>query len=212
MPTPARTPVRRLGSRSGPTRHAILEAALTEFGARGYDGASLKAIAARADVHAPQLSYHFGDKRGLWEAAVDHLFAELDLRIAEAAEPDPEQGLRALLRVFVRFAAERPQLNRIMVWESAARTDRLTWLCERHSRRRYESLAALVTGLQRRGLVRRIPPLSLYYLVAGGASLPFVAAPEATLLSGRDPAHPAFVAAHTKAMETVLFTKKARKS
>jgi AcrR family transcriptional regulator len=197
----------RLGSRSASTRAAILDAALAEFGAHGFDGASLQPIAARAGVHAPLISYHFGDKLGLWQAAVDHLFADLDRRLeVVAAQPDAELALRTLIRVFVRFAAAHPELNRIIVCESAAGTERLRWLVETHSRRRYEDLVALVRPLQRRGVVRAIPPLSLYYLIAGGASLPFVAAPEAEQLSGRDPASPAFIAAHAAALEALLFT------
>ncbi|MCA2291335.1 TetR family transcriptional regulator, partial [Mycobacterium avium] len=40
-------------------REALLNAALVEFGAKGFDGASTRAIAARVDAHQPQINYHF---------------------------------------------------------------------------------------------------------------------------------------------------------
>ena len=36
------------------------------------------------------------------------------------------------IRRFVRFAAEHPELNQIMVHEGTAASDRLTWMTETH--------------------------------------------------------------------------------
>ena len=58
-------------------RERLLDAALVEFGAKGFDGASTRAIARRTGAHQPQINYHFDSKEALWFAAVDHLFAEL---------------------------------------------------------------------------------------------------------------------------------------
>src|SRR6188508_2310645 len=61
----------------GDIRERLLDAALVEFGAKGFDGASTRAIARRIGAHQPQINYHFASKEALWTAAVDHLFAEL---------------------------------------------------------------------------------------------------------------------------------------
>ena len=58
-------------------REALLESALIEFGAKGFDGASTRAIASRVQAHRPQINYHFESKTALWTAAVDHLFGLL---------------------------------------------------------------------------------------------------------------------------------------
>ena len=201
-------PARGTGSRSAATRDAIVEAGLHLFAARGFDGASVHRIAERAGVHAPQISYHFGGKRGLWQAAVSLLFEELDHQLAAIQRPDdPEGTLRATIRVFVRFAAKRPELNRIVVAESGSDGERLAWLVRNHTKRRYDALAALVTPLQRAGVVQNIPMTSFYYLVVGGASLPFVAADEARHYSALDPCDPSFVEAHADAIETILFSQ-----
>lgn len=59
------------------TRAALLRAARTHFSVHGYAGATLRAIAADADVSAALLVKYFGSKEGLLEAAVD-LAAESD--------------------------------------------------------------------------------------------------------------------------------------
>ena len=73
-PTPNKVRLRR--NRSD-IREALLESALVEFGAKGFDGASTRAIAARVEAHQPQINYHFESKSALWTAAVDYLFGLL---------------------------------------------------------------------------------------------------------------------------------------
>ena len=68
---------RRTRTVSADIRERLLDAALVEFGAKGFDGASTRAIARRIGAHQPQINYHFDTKEALWTAAVDHLFAEL---------------------------------------------------------------------------------------------------------------------------------------
>jgi hypothetical protein len=47
-------------------REALLESALVEFGAKGFDGASTRTIALRVQAHQPQINYHFESKTALW--------------------------------------------------------------------------------------------------------------------------------------------------
>src|SRR5215831_8700495 len=102
-------------------RERLLEAALAEFGAKGFGGASTHAIARRIGAHQPQINYHFESKEALWTAAVDHLFAELartmqGLDLVTARNGPDDIGRVAavfaeLIRRFVRFAAAHPELN-----------------------------------------------------------------------------------------------------
>ena len=55
------------------TRCRIIEAALQQFGERGFKGATTRDIAARADVSAPALRYYFENKEGLYRACVEAL-------------------------------------------------------------------------------------------------------------------------------------------
>jgi AcrR family transcriptional regulator len=67
-------------------RATILEAARVAFAACGYDGSSLRAIAAAAGVDPALLIYYFNTKEGLFHAVVDRPYAFVDdLRAARAA-------------------------------------------------------------------------------------------------------------------------------
>ncbi|MEZ5140012.1 MAG: TetR/AcrR family transcriptional regulator [Acidimicrobiales bacterium] len=89
----------------------LLDAALVEFAAHGYAGASTRAIAERAGAHQPQINYHFTSKEALWQAAVDRLFAELGAELGATPEVLGEDLLgrfASFVRAFVGFSARAP--------------------------------------------------------------------------------------------------------
>lgn len=54
---------------SNETRTKMIHAAIEVFGALGYEGASTRTLAERAEVNLAAIPYHFGGKRGLYLAA-----------------------------------------------------------------------------------------------------------------------------------------------
>lgn len=54
---------------SSETRVKMVHAAIEVFGALGYEGASTRTLAERAEVNLAAIPYHFGGKRGLYLAA-----------------------------------------------------------------------------------------------------------------------------------------------
>ena len=52
------------------TRHAILQAAITAFAARGYAETGVRDVATAAGVNAALVGRYFGSKEGLFEAAL----------------------------------------------------------------------------------------------------------------------------------------------
>ena len=192
------------------TRAALVQAAVHEFAAHGFDGASTRAIASRAGVHQPQINYHFASKLELWRAAVDELFEELNAETAAAmdSELDDRDALAAGVRAFVRHAARRPELNRIMVRESGAPSERLEWLVDTYVRDRFELVARLWHRLRRRGEVIDIDALTAFYLMLGGGTLLYTNAPEARLLSETDPNQPTHIERHANALVSMLFNQR----
>ena len=209
---------RRLRRSRGDIRERLLDAALVEFGAKGFDGASTRAIAERIDAHQPQIHYHFESKEALWRAAVDHLFAELG-RAMEGLDfgPDPARttavdtladGFAELIRRFVRFAAARPELNRIMVHEATAKSERLRWMTDRHVRPLYETTTALFARLVEQGVLPDVPAPYLYYVLTGAGPTIFVLAPECRRLTGIDPLSPEAVQTHADIVVDLLFGRR----
>jgi AcrR family transcriptional regulator len=86
------TPVpRRRGRRPGgaDTRSALLAAARAEFADRGFDGATVRAIADRAGVDPAMVNHWFGGKEALFTAVMDLPVNPADL-LAEVVPGAPE--------------------------------------------------------------------------------------------------------------------------
>jgi len=202
----ARERRRRLRRSREDIRERLLDAALVEFGAKGFDGASTRAIAERIDAHQPQIHYHFESKEALWKAAVDHLFAELGRAMAGldfGADPARStavdtlaDGFAELIRRFVRFAAARPELSQIMVHEATAKSERLRWMTDRHVRPLYDTVRVIWRRLREAEIAAPIDDAVFHYVLVGAASMPYVNAPEARLLTGAEPTDRSWVKRH----------------
>ncbi|HEY1832383.1 MAG TPA: TetR family transcriptional regulator [Acidimicrobiales bacterium] len=193
-------------------REALLLSALVEFGAKGFDGASTRSIALRVEAHQPQINYHFESKEALWTASVDYLFGllgealdgALPAHLAEADVADLALACADGIRRFVRFAAEHPELNQIMVHEGTAASDRLTWITETHIKPVFDAIGLAWRMLRDAGWAAPIESDVLYYLLVGAATQPYVMAAEVRLLAGRDPRQPEWIDAHAEALVGIL--------
>ncbi|MCK6501824.1 TetR/AcrR family transcriptional regulator [Myxococcota bacterium] len=82
-------------------RDQILDAVLPVFAAHGFAGARTRALAAAAGVNVATLAWHFKDKQGLYDAAVDRIYDRLmalDLPAEVAAAPTPRQRVQLLVQ------------------------------------------------------------------------------------------------------------------
>ncbi|MEO7192980.1 MAG: TetR/AcrR family transcriptional regulator [Vicinamibacterales bacterium] len=118
-------PLRRVASRRAatpaPSRDRLLEAAAQEFAARGFDGAKVDRIAARARINKAMLYYHFHNKADLYRAILAELFrtmAEAVTRACDAALT-PEAQLRLFIRTIAAEMAARPHYPAIWLREMA---------------------------------------------------------------------------------------------
>lgn len=81
------------------TREKLLNAALAEFSENGFSGARTAAIAARAGCNIRMLYHYFGNKDGIYLAALERVYG--DLRTKEESlklvDLEPQTGMRALI-------------------------------------------------------------------------------------------------------------------
>ncbi|MEM9190546.1 MAG: helix-turn-helix domain-containing protein, partial [Myxococcota bacterium] len=85
-------------------RARALEAAIQEFAERGYETGSLRAIARRAGVSQPLISYHFGSKEELWNAVKQEVVQRANARLLlEVRQADDEDSILGVMRAFFDF-------------------------------------------------------------------------------------------------------------
>ncbi|MBB2944249.1 AcrR family transcriptional regulator [Actinoplanes lutulentus] len=96
--------MRRTGRRPGnpDTREAILGAARNAFAEKGYDGASIRAIATSAGVDPALVHHYFGSKDKLFLATMNSPMDPLELITEAAAGDRSELGVR-FVRLFLQI-------------------------------------------------------------------------------------------------------------
>jgi AcrR family transcriptional regulator len=111
--TPRRSPAPEDRKRDADrSRRALLDAALAEFAAKGYDGARIGEIAERAGVNKQLVSYYFGGKEGLYDAILQRWY-ELEEDIAQ-----PGMSLADLVTAYLEVGHTQPELVRLFMREN----------------------------------------------------------------------------------------------
>lgn len=115
------TPARKRAAHLGPRRRRplILDAAYRVFIERGFDGASMDAIAAAAGVSKPVIYDCFSSKDELFTAMLDREEARIMAETRAALETtgdrsDPEGTLIRGYTAFLRAVADSPEIYRIV--------------------------------------------------------------------------------------------------
>lgn len=197
------------GADAPDSRERILRAALQAFSEKGFDGATTREIAERAGVNLGLIKYYFDTKEKLWREAVDRAFqnlaAAIELDDAEREGADEFLHTRRMIRHYVRFVAEQPELIRLMHDEGKRRGPRMRWLVDRYARPMYARVRARLESAQQRGLLpAHVDPLHFHYILVGAVGLIFHQAEECRRMTGVDPMDPDAVEAHADAVVHLL--------
>ncbi len=99
-----------------PTRQQILDTAPAVFAESGFAGSSTRSLAAAAGVNIATLAYHFGDKQGLYDAAIDHVYGSLlETPIPDVSHLPRRERLRPFVAAIYRTAVEHRDGIRLLL-------------------------------------------------------------------------------------------------
>ncbi len=131
---------------SAATRERILEAATRVFAERGFSGARVRGIAGEAKANVATLSYHFGDKRGLYMAVVERHFEQVQ-RLGERLGPTPGSDWipEAVELIYDHLCAHRDGLR--VLQRHALDADSLDLPLQSLTLDRFAPAAALLLGM-----------------------------------------------------------------
>jgi AcrR family transcriptional regulator len=110
----AETPVRR----SDATRAAILAAARHRFAQDGFRKATIRAIAADAEIDPSMVMRYYGNKEGLFDAAL-----EIDLELPDLGVVQPDSLGEAIMRRFLELWETPPGDEILLTLLRSAMTD-----------------------------------------------------------------------------------------
>ena len=105
------------------TKAAILSAATEIFAEKGFGGARVDDIAARAGINKRMLYHYFGDKEALYKSVLENTYvgirsAEADLRLADR---DPEEAMRQLTSFTWNYFIAHPEFLSLLNTENLMR-------------------------------------------------------------------------------------------
>lgn len=176
---------RREQTRAIETRLAILAAALAEFAEKGYEGASTRSIADRADVVSPLIAYHYRTKEILWQAVATHYLVTLqdswDKLAADHSDMSPHERVRREFRTLLEFTLQNPNFHHFMIQENRPGSPRMPWLVKTVLEPLLRRVLPHIAAAQEEGTMPPGPPILLYYMLLGMASVPTTLGEEISL-------------------------------
>lgn len=182
MPNKARslTPCLTRG-RGRPTRDAmampreeILRQAFAAFARDGYDGVSLRNLAAACGISDSLLTHHFGNKPQLWREACDSVFEPLMARltalldaIAASQQHDAVLVLQSNLPQALKLVAADPLALQFLFREGEGDDERGDYIRTKFLQPYLQRIDALFEQAQRAGVYRPVSAGSRHALVMG---------------------------------------------
>jgi AcrR family transcriptional regulator len=149
----------------------IIQAAIEEFAARGFKGASMDAIAARTDTTRALINYYFGAKEKLYIAVLERVYAEIREAEAELHLDDlhPVDAVRRIVEFTYHYYIEHEGFVRLVVAENQARGRHLrkSKVMRTLNRPIIERLARVIARGQAQGLFRTgVDPVEIHKAIA----------------------------------------------
>ena len=156
---------------AGARRQAVLETACRVFSRSSYRGATTADIAREAGISEPILYRHFGSKRDLYVACLDHAWETFRTEAEAAIASDPVGCLGVIAN---RYMAKGKRLRVVDLWIQAlteASEDKVIAVALRKQVRDvHDFFADLIRAGQERGAIHkdRDPVAEAWILVGGG--------------------------------------------
>ena len=197
--------VRPTRGRADSTRAGIVQAATTLFSERGFEGVSVRDIEKAANVHRGLVAYHFDGKETLWKLVADEAFGmmrEALMRRQDVMQDmSPRVRLAFIIRFYVRFFSQHPEISRLMSQEARQASWRIEYLVSKHIKPAsllLKDRVAEALGLDQQAYIH------WYYIMVSASSTIFTFAPECELLFDVDCRDEERVKAHADMLVTMM--------
>src|SRR5246127_1104732 len=206
---PARPRKRAEQQRSLDTRASILNAAIAEFAERGFEGASIRAIADRLRLQHPLITYHYRSKDILWRAAAEHAFAQIrtewDISAREQSDLSQLARLRQEYTTLFRYTVAFPEFHRFLRQEALTNNPRLKWVAETVLAPLLARLLPQIIEAQKRGLLPAVDPILFHYMMVSLTTALSEFGPEMQVTSGLSSEDTKVVEAYWRLVDETVF-------
>ena len=171
-------------------REELLKATLKAFALSGFEGTNVKQLGEEAGIAPSLFYYHFKDKIGLWQAALQLEAKQLEqaMKLKELGEPSANSldFLKKWISDFIYFSAKHPEFHQVISYEMAHPSARADWLLEHILQPLHTDLQKQITTLQMDGLIKKMPLANFVSIAIGAANIFFIQGYQMKKLYGVD--------------------------
>jgi AcrR family transcriptional regulator len=154
---------RRIRARN---KKAILDAAITIFREKGFDGASIAEIAAGAGLPKANVYYYFGNKETIYQTIVGDLIGEWDKALAHLTpEREPADALAAYIRAKLDFSRRHTAQSQMFANEAVHGGRFLTHRDRAHMQAITIEKARVFEGWMKAGKMAHVDPMHLFIML-----------------------------------------------
>jgi TetR/AcrR family transcriptional regulator len=173
------------------TREAILIAAQHEFATKGLSGGRVDEIARRACANKRMIYHYFGNKEGLYLAALERVYEDLrgTEKTLDLGHLAPDAAIQRLVEFNFDYSRTHPELISMINNENLHRARHLRR--SKKVRQLHSPFVALIEDILRRGVAQRIfrpglDPVDLYITIAAVGYFYLSNNPTLSAIFGRD--------------------------
>jgi TetR/AcrR family transcriptional regulator len=182
------------------TRARILDAAIAEFGLKGFAGARVDKIAELARANRQLIYYYFESKAGLYEATLTWLMT----RTAQLDKTNPRQDFREFIEILSSPDPPNADWRRFWLWEALEQGDESIL----HEKQRHEVFARAVQRIsqaQGQGLLDlEFDPEMLYLALLSISIIPHLVPQLTKLITGDRHQDPRYQERQAKFIDQLL--------
>ena len=164
----------RRAANDGETEQSIRAVALRSFADAGFDGTSLRDVAAAAGVDVALISYKFGSKSGLWKAIVARVGATMVEKLQAAPQPETIYAGTALsdaMKAFIAINCDHDAIPRFLLRDASDDPARGQWVFDHVSRPILDHFLPLILRARDAGAIKAPMPEIFFLSFAYGLAV-----------------------------------------
>jgi TetR/AcrR family transcriptional regulator len=154
---------RRIRARN---KKAILDAAITAFREKGFDGTTIAEIAGRADLPKANVYYYFKNKETIYQTIIGDLIGEWDNALAQLTpDREPADALAGYIRAKLDFSRRHTAQSQMFANEAVHGGRFLTRRDRAHMQAITVEKARVFEGWMKAGKMAQVDPMHLFIML-----------------------------------------------
>jgi len=156
------------GNIRGKNEEIILKAACDEFVIKGYSGASIQAIADRADIPKANIHYYFKTKENLYRAVLEQIVEMWNTYLDDmVVENDPKEVFRNFIHRKVELSYTHPKWSKLFALEVIQGAPHLQEYMRDYMRPWVNEKTAVIDEWVKQGKIKPVNPAFLIFSIWG---------------------------------------------